>query len=155
MTKILLDGRTDVETYFKSSGVFDSERLDHTPLLAFIVSNETVKVRIIDKPAELLSLADDTAVMGQWRGEWRSDFFQFTVGQYRQFVEAKLERLKSARNVVKELGPRGGFRFLSYEFVDERGTVVHSSTSSRAEAERLEAVFARYNVPVEVRKLQT
>jgi hypothetical protein len=155
MTKIILDGRTDVENYFKKSGVVDSERLDHTPLLAFIVSNETVKVRIIDKPAELLSLTDETQVMGQWSGEWRSDFFQFTVGQYRQYVEAKYERLKSAKNVIKELGPRGGFRFLSYEFIDEHGSVVHSSTGSRTEAERLEAVFTRHNIPIEVRKPKT
>ncbi len=47
-----------------------------------------VKVRIIDKPVELLALADETPAMGQWRSEWRSDFFQFTVGQYRQYVEA-------------------------------------------------------------------
>lgn len=153
MPKIILDGRTDTDSYFKSSGVFDCEQLNHTPFLAFIVSNEIVKVRIIDKPHELLSLDDTTPVMGQWRGEWRSDFFQFTVGQYRQYVEAKSEGLKFAKNVIKTMGPRGGFRYLSYECVDEHGVVVHSSTGSKAEAERLETIFARYSIAVELRKL--
>ena len=152
MTKILLDGRTDVEDYFRLSGVFDSERLNHTPLLVFVASEDTVKVHIVDKPTELLSFDDATPVMGQWRGEWRSDFFQFTVGQYRRYVETKYEPLKSATNVVKTVGPRGGFRSISYAYVNEHGTKVHASTSSKAEAKQLEAFFARENIPVNVRR---
>jgi hypothetical protein len=152
MVRIIPDGRTDIDDYFKLSGVLDSEELNHTPLLAFIASEDTVNVRIVHKPAELLSFPDETPVMGQWRGEWRSDFFQFTVGQLRRYFEAKYEPLKSARNAVKIVGPRGGFRSLSYEYTDERGIRVHSSTSSKAEAQRLELFFARYNIPITVRK---
>jgi hypothetical protein len=150
--RIILDGRTDTDDYLRLSGVFNSERLHHTPLLVFITSDDTVRVRIVDKPDELLSLDDGTPVMGQWRGEWRSDFFQFTVGKYRQYIEAKHAPLKSARNVVKTVGPQGGFRSLSYEYLDEHGTIVHASTASRGEAERLEAFFARQCIPVVVQR---
>src|SRR5215813_376287 len=107
--KVITAGRTDVDEYFRLSGVFEAEKLDHTPLLVFAVSGDTVTIHIIHKPSELLLYPDDTPVMGQWRGEWRSDFFQFTVRQYRQFMEAKLAPLKSARNVIKVVGPQGGF----------------------------------------------
>jgi hypothetical protein len=36
MIRITLAGRTDIDEYFKLSGVFESERLTHTPLLVFI-----------------------------------------------------------------------------------------------------------------------
>lgn len=88
MIKIILNGRKDVHEYFRLSGVFDSERLNHTPLLVFTATGDTVTVCIVDKPTELLSLPDETLVMGQWRGQWHSDFFQFAVGQYRQYLES-------------------------------------------------------------------
>lgn len=154
MATIILDGKTDINDYFKKSGVFECEHLTHTPLLVFTVSEDTVQVRIIDKPTELLDFPDDTPVMGQWRGDWHSDFFQFTVGQYRHFLEAKDEPLKNAKNVVKKVGPQGGFRYLSYEYVDERGVLVHNNTTSKTEAERLEAFFARQNIPIVVEKLR-
>lgn len=65
MIKIILDGRKDVEDYFKLSGVFDGERLTQTPLLAFISSDDAVTVRIIHRSDELLTLDDETPVMGQ------------------------------------------------------------------------------------------
>ena len=154
MLKIILDGRTDTDDYFKLSGVFDSERLTHTPFLVFIPSEGTVTVRLIYKPDELVAFDDETPVMGQWRGEWRSDFFQFTVGKYRQYLEAKYEPLKTARNVVKRVGPQGGFRSLEYEYINEHGTSVHATTSVKAEAEQLEAFFARQSIPVTVERVR-
>jgi hypothetical protein len=148
MTKIILDGRVDIDAFFKCSGVFDSECLNHTPLLVFIASEASVTVRIINKPNELLSLPDDTPVMGQWRGERRSDYFQFTVGQYRPYAKAKDNLLKSAKNVIKSIGPKGGFRSLSYEYVNEQGEKAYGSTGSKAEADRLEDFFAKHNIQV-------
>ena len=152
MIKIILDGRKDVEDYFKLSGVFDGERLTQTPLLAFISSDDAVTVRIIHRSDELLTLDDETPVMGQWRGEWRSDFFQFNAGQYRQFAEAKLEPLKSAKEVVKTVGPQGGFRSLAYEYMNDRGAIIHVTASTKAEADRLEAFFVRHGIPIEIKK---
>jgi len=152
MTRITLAGRTDIDEYFKLSGVFESERLTHTPLLVFIVGQDSLTVRIVDKATDLLSFPDETPVMGQWAGQWRSDFFQFTVGQYRQHLEAKLEPLKTAQNVVKTVGPQGGFRHLSYEYVNECGTLTHTGTGSKTEAERLEMFFAKHNIPIKLEK---
>ena len=89
MKHIILAGRTDVEDYFKISGVFQYSKLHHTPFLAFIESDDAIQVRIVYSAKELLTLPDDTPVMGQWKGEWNSDYFQFTVGQYRKFLEAQ------------------------------------------------------------------
>jgi hypothetical protein len=154
MISVTLAGRTDIDEYFKRSGVFESERLTHTPLLVFTTDQDAVTVRIVDKPTDLLSFPDETPVMGQWTGQWRSDFFQFTVGQYRQHLATKLEPLKTAQNVVKTVGPQGGFRHLSYEYVNERGTIVHTSTISKPEAERLEMFFAKHNIPVKIEQVR-
>jgi hypothetical protein len=154
MIRITLAGRTDIDEYFKLSGVFESERLTHTPLLVFIAEQDAVTVRIVDKPTDLLSFPEETPVMGQWTGQWRSDFFQFTAGQYRQHHAIKLEPLKTAQNVIKTVGPQGGFRHLSYEYVNERGTITHAGTGSKTEAERLETFFAKHNIPVKIEKVR-
>ena len=154
MIRITLAGRIDIDEYFKLSGVFESERLTHTPLLVFITEQEAVTVRIVDKPTDLLSFPDETPVMGQWTGQWRSDFFQFAVGQYRQHHAKKLEPLKTAQNVIKTVGPQGGFRHLSYEYVNERGTITHFGTCSKTEADRLETFFAKHNIPVKIENVR-
>jgi hypothetical protein len=154
MIRITLAGRTDIDEYFKLSGVFESERLTHTPLLVFIIEQDAVTVRIVDNPTDLLSFSDETPVMGQWTGQWRSDFFQFTVGQYRQHLATKLEPFKTAQNVIKTVGPQGGFRQLSYEYINERGTIARAVTGSKTEAERLEMFFAEHNVPVKIEKVR-
>lgn len=148
MVKMITAGRTDVDEYFRLSGVFDTERLTDTPLLVFQVADDAVEVKIIEKPTELLSFPDDTSVMGQWRGEWRSDFFQFKIGQYRKHIDIKLSSLKSAKNVVKNVGPRGGFRSLSYEYVSESGMTTYKSTSNKSEAQMLEDFFAQQGITV-------
>jgi hypothetical protein len=154
MIKITLAGRTDIDEYFKLSGVFESERLTHTPLLVFITDQDAVTVRIVDKPTDLLSFPDEIPVMGQWTGQWRSDFFQFTVGQYRQHLATKFEPLKTAQNVVKTVGPQGGFRRLSYQHVNEHGTIARAVTVSKTEAERLEMFFAKHDIPVKIEKVR-
>ena len=116
MINIILSGRTDVDQYFSNSGVLDAVQLTHTPFLVFELTGDTLHVRIVDSAKKLLAFADETPVMGQWKGDHRSDYFQFTVGQYRQYLDAKdAALLKTVRHVVKSLGPLGGFRSLSYE----------------------------------------
>jgi len=154
MINIILPGRTDIDEYFKISGVFDYEQLNHTPFLVFDLISETLHVRIIDCAQKLLAFPDGTPVMGQWRGDYHSDFFQFKVGQYRQYLEAKDAVLvKTVRNVVKHLGPLGGFRSLSYEYIEENGIIVHSGVGSKVEAERLEGLFTKNNIPIETQKV--
>ncbi len=150
MPKIFLDGRTDVDEFFKNSGVFESEHLVHHPLLAFPEKENAIHVHIIENPRELLSFSDETPVMGQWPGEWHSDYFQFTVGQYRHLIEEQQKLLLSARNVVKRVGPRGGFRLLTYEYVNEQGDLSRSYIVSGTKANDIEAFFARNNIPISI-----
>jgi hypothetical protein len=150
MPKIILDGHTGTDEFFKKNSVFESERLTHTPFLVFVEEENAVHVRIIDNPRKLLSFSNETQVMVQWPGEWRSDYFQFTVGEYRHFIEGKNTLLLSARDVVKRVGPKGGFRMLSYQYVNEQGVLTSSYIMSRAQAEEIEAVFAQHNIPVSV-----
>jgi len=69
-----------LEDYFRLSGVLEVSRLDHTPFLAFVSDGEGIKVQIVHSASALRRLPPETKVMGQWTGKWRSDFFQFTVG---------------------------------------------------------------------------
>jgi hypothetical protein len=52
----------------------------------FLITGDTVEVGIVDNAKKLLELPDDTKVMSQWRGEWRSDYFQFKVGDLRRHI---------------------------------------------------------------------
>ncbi len=148
--QIVTAGRKDVDEFFKLSDVFTAERLTHTPLLVFIATEDTVQVRLLDHAHELLSFSDDTPVMAQWRGTMRSDFFQFTVGQYRTHAAAALAPLKSATQVVKVVGPQGGVQRLSFEYIDERGIRISKSVIGKAEIERLTLFFYAEEIPVAV-----
>lgn len=58
------------------------------------------------------------------------------------------EALKSAKNVVQAVGPRGGFRYLSYEYVDRDGMLCHVSSGNRDEAKRLVEFFKQHRILV-------
>ncbi len=66
--QIVTVGRKDVDEFFKLSDVFTAERLNHTPLIVFIATEDAVQVRLLEHARDLLSLPDVTPVMGQWRG---------------------------------------------------------------------------------------
>ncbi len=106
MTKIITAGRTDLKDYFEKSGNFSGAKLAHTPFLVFPEEEGAIRVRIVDSADQLLSFPDETPVMGQWQGNYHSDFFQFTVGDYRPYANEKRKQweklLLSARNVIKK-----------------------------------------------------
>src|SRR4030095_4100517 len=90
---VLTAGRTDLEDFFRLSGLVTATRLTHTPFLAFVAEGTTVQVRIFENAGDLVTvLADDTRVMVQWPGQWRSDFFQMTVADIRPVWEAHRAR---------------------------------------------------------------
>ena len=89
--RIITEGRTDLDDLFSISGIFSCRRLNHTPFLVFVRSGEDIRVEIVNYSSSLLGHADDTPVMVQWEGKWRSDFFQFKVGQYRAWKAAHEE----------------------------------------------------------------
>jgi hypothetical protein len=84
--RVVTAGRTDIEDYFNLSGIREYKKLNQHPFLVFVEAEDGIEVRIVDNAANLLSYPDETKVMAQWGGKWKSDFFQFTVGQFRQSV---------------------------------------------------------------------
>ncbi len=150
MPKLILTGRTDTADYFRISSVFTAGKLTHSPFLVFIEKDNTVQVEIVRNAPDLLSYSDETLVMGQWAGEWRSDYFQFTVGDYRGFLVCKDTCLKTATNVVKRIGRQGSFRNMTYQYIDESGTLNSAAIIIKAEALHLESVFARFGISVHV-----
>ncbi len=84
--KIITSGRTDLAEYFRLSGIRECKKLTHTPFLIFLASQDAVEVRVVDDAKKLLGYPDDTPVMNQWRGQWKSDFFQFKVADLRKHI---------------------------------------------------------------------
>lgn len=72
-------GRTDLDDFFRLSGVLDG-RLNHHPILAFVVAGDTVRVQLLDRATEVRGLPAETPLMAQWAGRWNSDFFHMTAG---------------------------------------------------------------------------
>jgi hypothetical protein len=85
--KVITSGRTDLEDYFRLSGIREQKKLAHTPFLAFLVSRDAVEVKIVESARALLDYPDETPVMAQWRGQWKSDFFQFSVRDLRHYIK--------------------------------------------------------------------
>ena len=61
------------------------------------------------------------------------------------------EALKSAKNVIKYVVPKGGFRYISYEYINSEGINGHVSNSSKTEGERLLKIFEEYGIKVEIK----
>jgi hypothetical protein len=83
---VITEGRSDVEAFFTLSGYYkEVSKWTHYPLLTFSVDGDDVHVGLVFSQSELRqsTLPDDTACMQQWGGQWRSDFFRFTLGQAR------------------------------------------------------------------------
>jgi hypothetical protein len=88
--KIVTAGRIDTEELFRISGVLSYSKLNHTPFIVFQELDEGIVVALVRNKDELLmSYSDETKVMVQWKGQWRSDFFQFTVGDVRDYLREK------------------------------------------------------------------
>jgi len=83
---VITVGRTDLDDYFRLSGIRERKKLTHAPFLVFLLSENTVEVTIVDNAKKLLEHSDETHVMAQWSGQWRSDFFQFKVGDLRRYI---------------------------------------------------------------------
>jgi len=78
-------GRNDLPSLFKLSGILEDVSLDHTPFLAFVVSDQKVTVNVVKNAARLVSdFPPETPVMIQWAGRWRSDYFKMTVGDIKE-----------------------------------------------------------------------
>jgi hypothetical protein len=77
-------------------------------------------------------------------------------GYLAEAAERKAQRareLRSAENVVRTVGTRGGFKYLSYEYVDTTGVRNHVSTAFRADADELIELLKSLGIPISEHKL--
>ena len=74
--------RTDKDDFYKISGLFDGSALNHHP---FIVFNDGI-VELCENSKNLLLYPPETVVLGQWQGNWSSDWFKFTVADYMAYL---------------------------------------------------------------------
>lgn len=87
--------RTNTDDYFRLSGIREYKKLSQHPFVVFKTSNKKneddtytieCEVCIIDSVKELLALPEDTQVIAQWGGQYRSDFFAFKVQDLKDFI---------------------------------------------------------------------
>jgi hypothetical protein len=91
--ELVVAARPASEDFWQKSGLDVYRTLTHTPFLAFVrlVGVAPVaRVDIVYRWRDLATYPDDTPVLVQWAGKYRSDFFTFTVGEAKQhwFVPA-------------------------------------------------------------------
>lgn len=60
----------------------------------------------------------------------------------------ELEEYKSARDIIKYIGPRGGFKGLSFCYTDLSGNIGHYSNGFKQEAEKLIEYFKELNLQI-------
>jgi hypothetical protein len=66
--------------------------------------------------------------------------------------QAEREALVKAYDVVKTVGPKGGFRSISYCYLDSNGKVRHASKGNKADAEAIEKMLVDLNIAIRVEK---
>lgn len=64
-----------------------------------------------------------------------------------------LMELKTSNNIIKYIGPRGGFKYLSFKYISKDGTRIYTSIAFKNKAEELLKVFSEYNLNVEIKTL--
>lgn len=102
---------------------------------------------------EFLTDKDEALFLGVWNGQWRTDLFVLQPAEALAHLRgekkwARFDHLRSATNVVKCYGPKGGFRGLSYEYINKDGVTTHVSQSIREEAEELEDFFKAQRIKI-------
>lgn len=77
--------RRGLDDLFSKSDIRSCKERSHTPFL--IVNFDEKKIELCDSPIKLINdYSDDTDVIVQWRGQWRSDFFYFKIGELIDYI---------------------------------------------------------------------
>lgn len=83
--------RTDFKTFFeKRLRHYLSDKFKHTPFIVVQDKDGNAVVQVIDNINELIGMfgnKPDTKVIQQWPGEWRSDFFTFTIEELQTAIK--------------------------------------------------------------------
>ncbi|MBU3089805.1 hypothetical protein KPL42_15065 [Clostridium gasigenes] len=64
-----------------------------------------------------------------------------------------LKELKTATNIIKTIGPKGGFKYLSFEYTRIDGCHWSKSIGLKKEADKLLDVFSEYKLNVKIQKI--
>lgn len=82
------DFRLDIDDFFELSGVRESKKLSHHPFIVFNSHRgDKPQAEICEDMKTLIEkYEDDCAVIAQWQGKWRSDFFLFTIAQVKEYI---------------------------------------------------------------------
>ena len=91
-------GAGQTEALFSKSGLIRPGKLDHHAFVVFEFDPNLpgLHVKIVRTVSDVLAHADDTPVMLQWPGAKRSDYFHFTVGDLRDFLNRYQEATGSS-----------------------------------------------------------
>lgn len=73
--------------FFEKSGIRTKKKFKHHPFLAFVRKEGMVTVKVVDSSEELIKMPKRTKVIGQWPGKTRSDYFEFSVGRLRDYIQ--------------------------------------------------------------------
>lgn len=60
------------------------------------------------------------------------------------------EEIKTAKDVIKYLGPKGGFKGLSFNYTNSQGKTIKSYVSFKSQAKELEHLFKSYDIEIKV-----
>jgi hypothetical protein len=107
---------------------------------------------------ESLTEGDQALLLGIWNGQYSAHLFVLEPREALARLKgdkrwARFESLRNITNVVKVYSSRGGFKLMSYQYLNAEGTPVPTSVGSRDEAEDLEAFFRSEGIDIcEVRQ---
>ena len=86
MVKIITTGKDNLVDLWEKSNILDPYKRSHHPFIVFIEKDDVIKVELFNEIRILIesNLPDTTRIMFQWGGEWRSDFFHFSLKELRE-----------------------------------------------------------------------
>ena len=82
---------------------------------------------------------------------WKS--LEIIDGEYLKKSEESnkrwIEQLKTAKCVELHIGPRGGFRSLQFEYLDDNKIVIHDAIKFKNKADSILEIFKENNIKIE------
>jgi hypothetical protein len=102
---------------------------------------------------ERLAATDEALLLGIWNGQYSTHLFVLEPAEALAHLKgekkwARFANLNKATNVERICGPKGGFKYVSFEYVDESDVPKHGSTYDRDEGEELVAHFRSIGINV-------
>lgn len=73
--------------FFEKSGIRTRRKFKHHPVIAFVKKDGEVMIKVVTSPEALIKMPKRTKVLAQWCGKKRSDYFTFSVGMLRDYIE--------------------------------------------------------------------